>query len=91
MDDIQMDRKCPHCNETLLPWMGPPETMWGVLLVCNNNKCPHFQESNDCVTEFNPESKIGYRYAEDPSNDYKSLNLASYCGSTFMDLASRQD
>ncbi|WP_051444903.1 hypothetical protein [Desulfocurvus vexinensis] len=86
MDDIDLTRTCPHCGQPLKPWLGPPETMWGVLLVCPSNQCPLFQSSNDCVTEFNPESKIGFRYAEDPANDYKSFNLAAYCGETFMDL-----
>ncbi|GAB6175251.1 hypothetical protein JCM16814_01420 [Desulfobaculum senezii] len=89
--DIEKDRKCPHCGETLQPWMGPPETGWGLILVCNNNNCPHFSTSNDTVAEYNPDSKLGFRYAEDPSNDYTSFNLASYCGSTYMDMCAKQD
>jgi len=85
--DIATDRKCPHCGEILQPWEGPPETGWGLILVCNNNQCPYFCSSNDCVANFQPESKLGFRYAEDPMNNYASFNLASYCGSTFMELA----
>jgi len=89
--DIDMTRTCPHCKETLQTWAGPPETGWGILLVCNNHKCSYYQSSNDCVAEFNPEAKIGFRYAEDPDNGYTSFNLAAYCGETFMELNQPED
>lgn len=84
--DIDMTRTCPHCGSTLQPWLGPPETGWGMLLVCNNNTCPLFAGSNECVADFNPDSKVGFRYAEDPDNGYKPFNLASYCGESYMDI-----
>lgn len=83
------DHTCPHCGSTLQPWVGPPETGWGEILVCCNNNCPLFRGSNDDVASFNPESKLGFRYAEDPANGYKPFNLASYCGDTFMELCDR--
>lgn len=89
MSDIATDHKCPHCGELLQPWEGPPETGWGLILVCCNNQCPLFASSNEDVTDFNPESKLGFRYAEDPLNGYKSFNLASYCGDTFMKLCGK--
>ncbi|MBU1002688.1 MAG: hypothetical protein KKE73_09195 [Proteobacteria bacterium] len=88
--EIATDHKCPHCEKILEPWEGPPETGWGLILVCNNNQCPYFSCSNETVAQYQPDSKVGFRYAEDPNNNYISFNLASYCGSSFMDLV-KQD
>ncbi len=84
---LPTDRTCPHCKKILEPWLGPPETGWGMLLVCCNDVCPHFKNSNADVAAFNPDSKIGFRYAEDPENGFSSFNLASYCGDTYMEHA----
>lgn len=83
--EIEKDRKCPHCGSTLQPMEGPPETGWGIILVCDNNQCPYFLGSNDTVHEFNPESAIGFRYAENPDNGYQNFCLAAYCGESFID------
>ena len=73
-------RCCPHCGTQLEPWMGPPETGWGELLVCNNNKCSVFASSKDCITNKSEDSPLGCRYAEDPQNEYKSINLLAWRG-----------
>ncbi len=90
-DDIAKDHVCPHCGQPLTPWEGPPETGWGIILVCCNNACPYFVGSNAEVTQFNPDTKLGFRYAEDPANGYKPFNLASYCGSTYMELCDTKE
>jgi len=77
---IDYNRKCPHCGATLEPWMGPPETGWGEILVCNSMTCPYFLNSNDCLVEQGAKEMLGFRYAENPDNNYAPFNLVCYCG-----------
>lgn len=74
------ERNCPHCGKMLEPWLGPPETGWGVILTCNNNECPYFAGSKEDILHRRDDSPLGCRYAEDPDNGYKSFALAAWCG-----------
>lgn len=71
-------RHCPHCDCQLEEWAGPPETGWGLILVCNNNDCEYYLSSNDCLVEQGGKDMLGFRYAEDPDNKYTSFNLLSW-------------
>lgn len=75
----ETDRCCPHCGQRLESWIGPPETMWGLVLVCNNNQCPYYLNSAQTVENFGGHPSLSFRYAEDPENNYASFNLLSYC------------
>ena len=72
------ERKCPHCNKPLQPWIGPPESGWGEILVCNNNECPFYVGSHDDIRHMDEDKHLGCRYAEDPANGYKSFNLLAW-------------
>ncbi len=69
---------CPHCNSVLESWIGPPETGWGELFVCNSNECVHFLTSNTCLTSQGGKDCQGFRYAIDPDNKNKPFNLLSW-------------
>lgn len=73
------ERNCPHCNEPLSPWIAPPESGWGVIVVCNNNKCPHYVGSDDLIVNKRDDSNLGCRYAENPDNKYTPFNLLAWC------------
>ena len=73
------DRICPHCNTPLEPWLGPPDSGWGIVLVCNNNKCSHYTGSADDILHRRDDSNLGCRYAENPDNGYKPFNLVAVC------------
>jgi len=82
-------RYCPHCNEQLDEWEAPPETGWGIILVCNNNYCKFFLESRESI-QGNPGKPIGCRYAENPDNHYRSFSLASWCNDTIVEKYSKE-
>lgn len=86
---VDYNRKCPHCGATLEPWIGPPESGWGEILVCNSMTCPYFLGSNNCLVEQGAKDMLGFRYAEDPDNKYKSFNLVCYCGDLVKQEAQR--
>lgn len=73
------DRVCPHCSTAMEPWVAPPQSGWAVILVCNNNKCPHYNGSNEEIENKRGDSNLGCRYAEDPDNGYKPFNLLAVC------------
>ena len=73
------DKICPHCQKPLEPWLGPPDSGWGVILVCYNNECPHYAGSNNDIAGKRDDSKLGCRYAENPENGYKPFNLLAVC------------
>ncbi|EPR31412.1 hypothetical protein dsat_1001 [Alkalidesulfovibrio alkalitolerans DSM 16529] len=73
------ERFCPHCGDKLCEWEAPPETWWGIILVCNNNDCSYFKGSNDEIAGKRDDSGLGTRYAEDPKLDYAPFNLLSWC------------
>ncbi len=73
------ERFCPHCKQKLEPWIAPPETWWGEILVCNNNECPYYKDSDKTIYNKRSDSRLGTRYAEDPGNGYKPFNLLSWC------------
>lgn len=70
---------CPHCGKPLEPWPAPPGTGWGIILVCWNNKCPHYVDSPDDILNRRDESHLGCRYAVNPDNGYKPFNLLAVC------------
>ncbi len=70
---------CPHCGSELETWIAPPETWWGEILVCNNNECPYFKDSNESIYNKRDDSRLGCRYAIDPGNEYKPFNLLAWC------------
>ncbi len=71
------DRICPHCQKPLEPWVAPPGSGWGIIMVCNNNKCPHYEGSDQDILNKRDDSGLGCRYAENPDNGYKPFNLLS--------------
>ena len=73
------DHNCPHCNKPLEPWVAPPDTGWSVILVCNNNQCPHYVNSDKDIINKRDDSNLGCRYAENPENGYKPFNLIALC------------
>lgn len=74
-------RRCPHCGSALEAWIGPPESGWGEILVCNNNECVYFKGSPATIRNADEESPLGCRYAEDPDNSYTPFSLCSWHGS----------
>lgn len=72
------NRQCPHCNCTLDPWIGPPESGWGMILVCNNDDCTWYRNSNKDIQEQGGKDMLGYKYAEDPANNYEAMNLVCW-------------
>lgn len=79
IETVLEDRDCPHCGQRLEPWLAPPESGWGVILVCNNEKCPHYDGSADAIYNKRDDSRLGCRYAENPENGYKPFNLVAVC------------
>jgi len=73
-------RCCPHCGSALEPWIAPPESGWGEILVCNNNECPYFKGSPNTIRNTEEGQPLGTRYAEDPCNNYQSFSLAAWHG-----------
>lgn len=73
------DRVCPHCNTPMEPWLAPPMSGWGVIVVCNNDNCPHYQGSAGDIENNRDESTLGCRYAENPDNGYSPFNLVAVC------------
>ena len=73
-------RNCPHCGEALEAWVGPPESGWGEILVCNNNECPYFKGSPSTIRNTEEGSPLGCRYAEDPANSYIPFSLVAWHG-----------
>lgn len=76
---ILEDRICPHCHQPMEPFLAPPSSGWGLLVVCNNNECPHYKDSNKDILNNREGSTLGCRYAENPDNGYKPLNLLAVC------------
>jgi hypothetical protein len=73
-------RVCPHCGSTLGEWIAPPETGWGMIVVCNNNDCPFFVKSGCSIEHKDPDNPFGCRYAENPENGYKPFNILAWLG-----------
>ena len=73
-------RCCPHCGAVLEAWIGPPESGWGEILVCNNNECPYFKGSPGSSRNTEEGQPLGTRYAEDPANSYQSFSLLAWHG-----------
>jgi len=73
-------RTCPHCGSELGEWEAPPESGWGLLLVCNNNDCTLFANSGCSIENKDPENSFGCRYAENPDNGYKPINILAWLG-----------
>ncbi|MCA1945911.1 MAG: hypothetical protein LDL30_11630 [Desulfovibrio sp.] len=80
-------RTCPHCHSVLESWIGPPESGWGELFVCNNNDCQYYLTSNTCLVEQGGKDCLGFRYAEDPMNNYSSFNLLSWFPASLKEKA----
>lgn len=72
------ERFCPHCAVKLESWIGPPESGWGEILVCNNNECTFYLGSQTSINHKDEDNNLGCRYAEDPDNGYTSFNLLSW-------------
>lgn len=73
------DLECPHCDAPLEPFLGPPGSGWGVILVCWNNDCPHHKGSDKDIANKRDDSNLGCRYAVNPDNGYKPFNLVAVC------------
>lgn len=71
------DRVCPHCGKPLEAWVAPPDTGWGLLMVCFNNDCPHYSTSVEDIVNKRDDSRMGCRYAENPDNNYCAFNLVA--------------
>ncbi len=74
------ERCCPHCGVTLTSTIGPPDSGWGELLVCENNDCVIFSGSNDTIRYKPSDSPLGCRYAEDVEGGYKPFNMLAFRG-----------
>ena len=77
---MNQSRACPHCGTVLAAWVGPPESGWGEILVCNNNECSYFKGSPNTIRHTEEGCPLGTRYAEDPANNYTSFSLVSWHG-----------
>ncbi|QGY40791.1 hypothetical protein GM415_11870 [Pseudodesulfovibrio cashew] len=73
------DRNCPHCGKPMEPWLPPPETGWDVILICNSNSCPFYLGSEEDIAHKRPGSHLGCRYALNPQNGYKPVNVLAVC------------
>ncbi|NDV17916.1 hypothetical protein GO013_00595 [Pseudodesulfovibrio sp. JC047] len=73
------DRACPHCGKIMDAWLAPPESGWNVILICNNNNCSHYLESEGDILHKRDDSHLGCRYAEDPDNGFKPVNVLAVC------------
>lgn len=73
------DRECPHCGKVMEAWLAPPETGWAVILICNNNSCPHYLGSEEDILHKREDSHLGCRYAENPDNGFKPVNVLAVC------------
>ena len=73
-------RCCPHCCAPLESWLGPPESGWGEILVCNNNACSYFAGSPGTIRNTEEGQPLGTRYAEDPDNDFTPFSLVAWHG-----------
>lgn len=76
--DMSEKRLCPHCGQPLEIWIGPPESGWGELLVCNNNGCCYYTGSQTDIRYKDEDNHLGCRYAENPDNDYKPFALLAW-------------
>ncbi len=72
------DHTCPHCDKALDSWIGPPESGWGELFVCNNDECHFFLTSNSSLIEQGAKESMGVRYAVDPMNKCRPFNLLAW-------------
>ncbi len=72
-------RFCPHCNHEMEYWQAPSETGWGMIYVCFNNQCSFYRNSVDDILYKEGSGRLGYRYAEDPANNYHPINMLAYC------------
>lgn len=72
------ERFCPHCGAKLESWIGPPESGWGEILVCNNNDCSFYRGSQTGIRHKEEDNHLGCRYAENPDNGYEAFNLLSW-------------
>lgn len=73
-------RSCPHCGSLLCSQIGPPDSGWGELLVCENNECVVFSGSNENIRYKPSDSPLGCRYAEDVDGGYKPFNMLAFRG-----------
>ncbi|XPV75287.1 MAG: hypothetical protein ACNI27_11650 [Desulfovibrio sp.] len=73
------DRMCPHCDAAMEPWLAPPETGWGIIVVCPNDKCSHYCGSDQDIIGKRKDSRLGCRYAENPDTNYEPFNLLAVC------------
>lgn len=73
------DRDCPHCGKLMSPWLPPGETGWGVILICENNSCPFYLGSENDIAHKREDSHLGCRYALNPDNGYKPVNVLAVC------------
>lgn len=73
------DHDCPHCNVPLTPRIGPPDSGWGIILVCDNNECSYYKGSDKEIINKRSDCTLGCRYAENPDNGYKPFNLVAMC------------
>lgn len=73
-------RFCPHCNEEMEYWLAPPESGWGYIYICFNNQCEFYRGSVDEIENKGEDKRrLGCRYAEDPSNYDRPVNILAYC------------
>lgn len=73
------DHDCPHCGKPMEPWLPPAETGWDVILICNSNSCPFYLGSEDDIAFKREDSHLGCRYALNPQNGYKPVNVLAVC------------
>lgn len=79
IETVLEDHDCPHCGKPMEAWLAPPDSGWGVILVCYNNQCPHYKGSDKDIVNKRDDCTLGCRYALNPDNGYKPFNLVAMC------------
>lgn len=80
-EEIMADKRyCPHCGEEMEYWEAPPDTGWGYIYVCFNNRCEFYRGSaEEIMNKSEDQSRMGCRYGEDPLTNYTPINVLAYC------------
>jgi len=74
------ERRCPHCGALLVAQLGPPDSGWGEILVCENNECKYFLGSDKDIRYKPGDSPLGCRYAEDCEAGFRPFNMLAFRG-----------
>jgi hypothetical protein len=84
VDDRNMKKDCPHCNEPMLKWWAASNEFGDglgfctdILLVCFNNECPMYVKGWNSL--YDTVKRIGsVRYFFDPSDETSGVLPVAY-------------